>query len=101
MEQEIIKEMSELKTEMKYINKTLWKVEKVLENQAVLLEKQSVANNRILDLERADEKINDKIKNIDDKIDKRVRKLEDWQIKIITLSGIVATCIWFVLNKFF
>lgn len=88
--EQIIKELSELKTEIKYVNKTLGKVEKVLENQAVLLEKQSVANKRILDLEREDEKLND-----------RVRKLEDWQIRVIAIASVIATWAWFILNKIF
>lgn len=88
--EQIIKELSELKTEIKYVNKTLGKVEKVLENQAVLLEKQSVANKRILDLEREDERLND-----------RVRKLEDWQIRVIAIASVIATWVWFILNKIF
>jgi len=88
--EEIIKEISELKTEIKYISKSMCKMEKVIETMAVLIEKQSVANNRILDLEKNDEKI-----------EVRIRKLEDWQIKIITISVFFWTIWAFILNKLF
>jgi len=88
----LIKEIAELKTEMKYISKTLSKVEKVLENQNVMFEKQNVANKRILDLEN-----NEKALSL------RIRKLEDWQIKIITITSVIATVgstiAGFILNK--
>jgi len=90
METEIIKELSELKTEMKYIWKTLVKVEKVLENQLVFEEKQNVANKRILSLE-----------STNDKIYVRLRKLEDWKIQSITLATLIATIFGFILNKLF
>jgi len=93
METKLIQEISELKWEMKYISKTLSKVEKVLENQNVMLEKQNVANKRILDLEN-----NEKETKL------RVRKLEDWQIKAITYASIFATIgstiIWIAIKKF-
>jgi len=81
MEIEVIKEqLIELRTEMRYISKTLLKVEKVLENQSLLLEKQNVANKRIKDLED-----NEKV------LQQRIRKIEDWQIKAITIASILAT----------
>ena len=86
--EQIIKELSEVKTEIKYLNKTLEKVEKVLENQGNILERQSVANKRIFDLEEWDKAL-----------ELRVRKLEDWQIKIITLASIIWTIWAFLLNK--
>lgn len=86
--EQIIKELSEVKTEIKYLNKTLEKVEKVLENQGTILERQSVANKRIFDLEEWDKAL-----------ELRVRKLEDWQIKIITLASIIWTIWAFLLNK--
>lgn len=95
--QELIKEISEMKWEMKYISKTLSKVEKVLENQAVLLEKQSVANKRILDLEAEDKEVK-----------RRIKVLEDWKNKIVdqwtllvTIASWIATVLWFIINKFF
>jgi len=90
METTLIKELTEVKTEIKYMSHTLWKVEKVLENQAVLLEKQSVANNRIKDLEESD-------KNFET----RIRKLEDWQVKIIAVATILWSIGAFILNKIF
>jgi hypothetical protein len=78
--EQFIKEIAELKTEMKYISKTLSKVEKVLENQNVMLEKQNVANKRILKLE-------DNIKEHSG----RIRILEDWKLKAITYTTIIAT----------
>jgi len=93
MEQNLIKEITELKTEMKFISKTLSKVEKVLENQNVMLEKQNVANKRILDLENNEKTINS-----------RIRKLEDWQTKAITYATIFATIgstiVWIIIKKF-
>lgn len=88
--EQIIKEISELKTEVRYMAQTMNKMEKVLENQAVLLEKISVANNRIKDLEIKDEKFED-----------RVRKLEDWQVKLLTLASVIWTFGAFILNKIF
>lgn len=88
--EQIIKEISELKTEVRYMAQTMNKMEKVLENQAVLLEKISVANNRIKDLEIKDEKFED-----------RVRKLEDWQVKLLTLASVIWTFWAFILNKIF
>lgn len=88
--EQIIKEISELKTEVRYMAQTMNKIEKVLENQAVLLEKISVANNRIKDLEIKDEKFED-----------RIRKLEDWQVKLLTLASVIWTFWAFILNKLF
>jgi len=79
-ETKLIQGITKLETEVKYMRETLSKVEKVLENQGVLLEKQNVANKRILNLEKANDNQNNKI-----------RKLEDWQLKIITITTIVAT----------
>ena len=85
-------EIVELKTEMKYISKTLTKVEKVLENQNMLLERQNVANKRILDLE-----------NNEKSLSERIRKLEDWQIKVIAIASVIATIgstiIGFIISK--
>ena len=53
---------------------TLSKFEKVLENQAVLMEKQSVSNNRILDLE-----------NSDKAFEIRISVIEKWQTKVVAL----------------
>lgn len=86
---QIIKELTEVKTEIKYLNKTLEKVEKILEQQWTILERQSVANKRIFDLEEADKSI-----------ETRVRKLEDWQIKIIAVSSVIWWFWAFILNKF-
>lgn len=86
---QIIKELTEVKTEMKYFNRTLEKVEKVLENQWTMFERQSVANKRIFDLEETDKSI-----------ETRVRKLEDWQIKIIAVSSVIWAMWAFILNKF-
>jgi hypothetical protein len=47
-----------------------------------------VANKRIFDLEEWDKAL-----------ELRVRKLEDWQIKIITLASIIWTIWAFLLNK--
>lgn len=88
--EQIIKEISELKTEIKYMAQTMWKIEKVLETQAVLLEKISVANNRIRDLEGKDEKL-----------EVRIRHLEDWQVRIIAISWIIGTIGAFIFNKIF
>lgn len=99
--EQIIKEISELKTEVRYMAQTMNKIERVLENQAVLLEKISVANNRISDLEKKDEKIDIDIKSLENKFEPRIRKLEDWQIKILTIASIVWTIWAFILNKIF
>ncbi len=88
--EQIIKEISELKTEIKYMAQTMWKIEKVLETQAVLLEKISVANNRIKDLE-----------NKDEKLEVRIRHLEDWQIRIIAISWVIWSIWAFIFNKIF
>lgn len=88
--EQIIKEISELKTEIKYMAQTMWKIEKVLETQAVLLEKISVANNRIKDLESKDEKL-----------EVRIRHLEDWQIRIIAISWVIWSIWAFIFNKIF
>ncbi len=88
--EQIIKEISELKTEIKYMAQTMGKIEKVLETQAVLLEKISVANNRIRDLE-----------NKDEKLEVRIRHLEDWQIRIIAISWFIGTIGAFIFNKIF
>lgn len=88
--EQIIKEISELKTEIKYMAQTMWKIEKVLETQAVLLEKISVANNRIRDLEGKDEKL-----------EVRIRHLEDWQIRIIAISWVIWSIWAFIFNKIF
>ena len=88
--EQIIKEISELKTEIKYMAQTMWKIEKVLETQAILLEKISVANNRIRDLE-----------NKDEKLEVRIRHLEDWQIRIIAISWVIWSIWAFIFNKIF
>lgn len=88
--EQIIKEISELKTEIKYMAQTMWKIEKVLETQAVLLEKISVANNRIRDLE-----------NKYEKLEVRIRHLEYWQIRIIAISWAVWGIWAFIFNKIF
>lgn len=98
--QDVIKEISELKVEMRFISQTMSKMEKVLENQAVLLEKQSVANNRIGDLEKRDEKLEEKINTLEEKHDARIRKIEDWKITVIAVATLISTIFWFLLNKF-
>ncbi len=90
MQDKIIHDISEMKWEMKYISKTLTKMERVFEWFSVLIEKQNVANKRILNLEEKEEVYR-----------KRIRKLEDWQIKIVTIATVTATIFWFILNKFF
>lgn len=90
MDNEIIKNISELKWEMKYVSNTLTKVEKAIENQAVLLEKQNVANQRILNLEKTQKENREMITN-----------LEKWQIKVVTVASIIAWIVWFILNKIF
>ena len=91
MENSIVKEITELKTELKFISKTLAKVEKVLEIQWVLLEKQATANKRILLLEQNYEKEKEKV---------GIRlNLEKWQIRVITLASIIASILWFIINK--
>lgn len=88
--EQIIKELTEVKTEIKYLNMTLLKFEKVLENQAVLMEKQSVSNNRILDLE-----------NSDKAFEIRISAIEKWQTKVITLWTFISAWIAFIINKIF
>ena len=42
-------------------------------------------------------------KYVEDKVEKqweKIRKLEDWQLKAITLASILATILGYVLNKF-
>ena len=90
MDNEIIKNISELKWEMKYVSNTLTKVEKAIENQAVLLEKQNVANQRILNLEKTQKENREMITN-----------LEKWQIKVVTVASVIAWIVWFILNKIF
>lgn len=88
--EQIIKELTEVKTEIKYLNMTLSKFEKVLENQAVIFEKQSVANNRILDLE-----------NNDKAFENRMAAVEKWQTKVVTLWTFISAWIAFIINKIF
>lgn len=88
-------ELWELRTEIKYLSRTLEKMEKVFENMQVLMEKQNVANKRILDLEKEDEKHLSVIKELDT----RIRKLENWKVQSITLASIIATIFGFILNK--
>ncbi len=90
MENKVIEDISYMKSEIKNISSTLLKMEKVFEWFSWLIEKQNIANHRIFNLEE-----NEKI------LRNRVRKLEDWQIKIITIATVIATIFWFILNKYF
>jgi len=102
--QELIKEFSEMKWELKYISKTLSKVEKVLENQWVMLEKQNVANKRIFDLEQENIAIKKDHRTDHKWMDSRVRNLENWQIKAVSYATIFATIgstiVWIIIKKF-
>lgn len=100
-ETKVVEALIELKTEVKYIWKTLGKVEKVLENQAVFEEKQNVANKRIAKLEDYHDKQEEKTTEKITKVETRMRKIEDWQIKAVTIATLLATGIWFILNKVF
>ena len=87
-------EYLEIKVELKYMSKTLAKVEKVLEEFSWIIITQNAANKRMLELERTQKELLSKI-----------RKLEDWQLKIITITTIIATIgstiIWLVLKNLF
>ena len=101
MESEVIKAITELKVEVWYIWKTLAKVEKVLENQWVFEEKLNVANKRIEKIEVKIEKNQDNEKIKDVLFNDKIRKLEDWKIKLITLAWWVASVVWFLASKLF
>ena len=85
----IAQELWELRVELKFMSKTLDKMEKVFEWVSALMSKQEIFSKRIMALE-------DKWDEIDDKI----RILEDWKMKSIFLASIIATVIWFLVNKF-
>lgn len=91
---EAIKELSEMRVEIKYMSRTLSKIEKVFEEFSWLMEKQNVANKRILELEKWAKICRDK-----------VRILEDWRLKMITITTIIATVwstiIWLILKNLF
>ena len=94
METKSIEDIADIKAEIKFMSKTLVKLEKVLEDFSAINEKQNVANKRLLKLENHNEIQSWKI-----------RKLEDWQLKMITISALIATIgstiIWLVLKKYF
>lgn len=96
MEKEIIQikaDMSVIKTEMKYMNSNFSKLEELLKNVTLLMEKQSVANNRIKDLEIKEKEF-----------ENRLRVVEDWKIKVAVYSTLwatgLSTIIWFIIKKF-
>ena len=95
--EEIIQNVSEMRVEVKYMARTLVKMEKVFEEFSGLMEKQSTANKRILNLETDIKNLRLEIKILEWKI----RKIEDWQLKIVTIATVFATAVWFLLNKFF
>ena len=89
-EEKVIQKLSEFWVEIKYMSRAIVKIEKVFEQFSWLLEKQNLANKRILNLEEDKENCRE-----------RVRKVEDMQLKMITIATVVATVIWFILNKIF
>ncbi len=96
MEKEIIQikaDMSVIKTEMKYMNTNFSKLEDLLKNVTLLMEKQSVANNRIKDLEIKEKEF-----------EHRLRAVEDWKIKVVVYATIwatgLSTIVWILIKKF-
>ncbi len=75
MEREIIQikaDMSAIKAEMKFMNNNFHKLEELLKSVTLLIEKQNVANKRILDLER-------KLETMEE----RMRKIENWKVAVL------------------
>jgi len=105
-------DIAELKTDIKYISRTLAKVELVLEKQLATEEKMNVANKRILKNEEAikathekfeiamqthDKKCELALKKHDDKL----TNIDNLKSKIIWWSIVISTVLWFILNKMF
>lgn len=110
----VIQKLTELWVEMKYMSQAIIKMEKIFEQFSGLLEKQSVANKRILSLEQDQSETRDRILIIENQelkivsleedqkaCKEKVRKLEDWQLKIVSIATVIATIVWFLLNKLF
>jgi len=116
-------DIAELKTDIKYISRTLAKVEIVLEKQLATEEKLSVANKRILKNEEAIQasylKNEEIVKSTHQKFelalkthytecklalkthDEKFTKIDNLKSKIIGWSIVISTVLWFVLNKMF
>jgi vacuolar-type H+-ATPase subunit I/STV1 len=90
---QIIKEIAEMRWEMKSLVSAISKIESILEKQAWLIERQNTANKRILKLEDTQKEHREKIVN-----------LEKWQIKVVTTASIVGGILWsiftFIISNF-
>ena len=86
----LIADIAELKTDIKYISLTLWKMELVFEQNTQLQTDQKNMYKLIGKCEDARLKLEERMSNV-----------EKWKVQVITLASIIATAIWFLLNKLF
>lgn len=101
MSESFIKDIAELKTDIKYISKTLAKVELVLEKQLATEERIAVANKRILKNEEKIEEIDNKFALSIKSHDEKFNSIENFKAKILWGSVVISTIFAFFINKFF
>lgn len=82
--------LGKIETSLWYIEKNISKMEKAIENVALVIEKQHTLNERVLKLEEENSK--NKVK---------IRKLEDWRLGIMAWVWVIWVIVWFILNKIF
>ncbi|RKW24049.1 hypothetical protein D8B46_02180 [Candidatus Gracilibacteria bacterium] len=82
--------LGKIETSLRYIEKNISKMEKAIENVALVIEKQHTLNERVLKLEEENSK--NKVK---------IRKLEDWRLGIMAGVGVIGVIVGFILNKIF
>ena len=114
MEKDFAQFKWEVNTKLEAIEKGVAWMQKTMEIQITLLEKMSVANKRIDDIEKNEKSFEERIHELETKeavnnvtlnqisdLCDRIRKLEDWQLKIITIASLIASIGAFILNKIF